>query len=115
MLSGLAPRERKVPKCWAAKDCHHKLPGPLYRSYLTVGTGYCRRVAHRVTGNASLEQREVEFNFCFGIRNWFHMVDLIYNDNLKSGFPGRFRDNPNPLPNPAYSIFCKTSFQRADG
>ena len=114
MLSGLAPREGKVPQCWVATDCHHMLPGPLYRSYLAVGTGYCRRVAHRVTGKHSLEPRQAKFNFCLGIRNEFHMVDLIYNDNLESGFPGVFRGNPNPLPNPAYSIFCKTSFQRAD-
>jgi hypothetical protein len=84
LLSGLAQREGKVPPCWAAKDCHHNLPGPLYRSYLTVGTGYCRRVARHVTGRQSLEQRALKFNFCLGITNHFHMVDSIYNVNLES-------------------------------
>ena len=115
MLSGLTPREGKVPVRWAAKDCHHKLPGPLYRSYLTVGTGYCRRVAHRVTGKQSLEHCRSKFKFCLWIRDRFHMVDSIYNVTLESAFPRIFRDNPNPLPNPAYSAFCKTPFQTAGG
>jgi hypothetical protein len=43
------------------------------------------------------------------------MVDSIYNVTLESAFPPIFRDNPNPLPNPAYSAFCKTPFQTAGG
>jgi len=36
----------------------------------------------------------------------FDMVDLVYNAHLESAIPAKSRDNPYPLPNPAYSSLC---------
>ena len=83
--------------CRGAKDCLHKLPGPLYHSYPEVGTGYCRLAACRVTGLLSLVRLSSKikldtysiFDYCLtydktilagrALLNLLECLDLIFN------------------------------------